>query len=269
MPATTFKQFSQKILLSLYKRLHATGILSSSFGQFLLRHCYFAYKTLVEAGPVSKLQNQITPGSWVIDVGANIGFFSIHFSRWVSNGGKVLAIEPEPGNCRQLARNLRKTPGHNLVEILQLAADNRNSEAKLAINPVHPGDHRLSTRGITVQTRTVDDIMAERNNPPVSLIKIDVQGAEQRVLQGAAATIRRCRPALFVEVDETTLRGFDTCAEDILSLLVDAGYAIHTLEQGRQHTLPEALRILAARRYTDFLFLPDRGGEKSIQAAKE
>ena len=63
---------------------------------------YGIYKRYFEAGPIDRLQEFVPPGSLVIDVGANVGFFSLRFARWVGAEGKVIAIEPEERNCNNL-----------------------------------------------------------------------------------------------------------------------------------------------------------------------
>lgn len=75
------------------------------------------------------------------------------------------------------------------AETVEAAAAEVTGEGFLQISPVHPGDHkRLS---ISVTLTTVDDVIASRGWPEVSLIKVDVQGAEARVLAGAQKTIQR------------------------------------------------------------------------------
>src|SRR5260370_40368150 len=59
---------------------------------------YPIYKKYFEAGPIDRLREFVPAGTLVIDVGANVGFFSLRFARWVGDGGKVIAIEPEDKN---------------------------------------------------------------------------------------------------------------------------------------------------------------------------
>ena len=60
------------------------------------------YKQYFEAGPIDRLQEFVPSGSLVIDVGANVGFFSLRFAKWVGKGGKVISIEPEDRNYNRL-----------------------------------------------------------------------------------------------------------------------------------------------------------------------
>ena len=69
---------------------------------------YLAYKRLIEAGPVDGLRGVVATGSTVFDVGANIGFFSFRFARWVGPEGRVIAIEPEARNIASLRRRVAR-----------------------------------------------------------------------------------------------------------------------------------------------------------------
>ena len=77
---------------------------------------------------------------------------------------------------------------------------------------------------------TIDDLLAARGWPEVSLIKIDVQGAEGRVLAGAAETLRRFHPALFLEIDDHQLRRYGSSADALLRSIAALGYTIHSRE---------------------------------------
>jgi hypothetical protein len=94
----------------------------------------------------------------------------------------------------------------------------------------------------------------------VSLIKIDVQGAEMRVLAGATAILARDRPALFVEIDPAGLARFGASVDSLLGWLAGFGYAPHrTARGGARPCAREALdRALAHRGYADLLFLASR-----------
>jgi hypothetical protein len=70
------------------------------------------------------------------------------------------------------------------VDLVQAVAAERSGELRLQINPHHPGDHRINEVGVPVCAVRLDDMLRERGWPEVSLIKIDVPGAEDRVLEG-------------------------------------------------------------------------------------
>jgi FkbM family methyltransferase len=246
-------------LLALYRVVTATGVLNTPWGRSLYEASYWLYKSRYEAGPVQWLRKWVRPKTVVIDVGANIGFFTLHFASWVSEGGKVLAIEPEAVNYARLQRNVSRSGFAAVVDAVNAAAADAAGEALLELNPLHPGDHKLGTTGVAVATITLDHLLAARGWPEVSLIKIDVQGAEMRVLAGARETIPRFRPALFVEVEDQKLRRYGSSASELITRCTGSGYTIHTLAEdalAKPLTAGEALALVEAKGYTDLLLLP-------------
>jgi FkbM family methyltransferase len=198
----------------------------------------------------------------VVDVGANIGFFTLQFASWVNQGGRVIALEPEPANCGHLRRAVGRSGFAAVVEIVEAAAAETTGEALLELSSVHPADHRLGTRGVRVAMTTIDELLAARDWAEVSLIKIDVQGAEARVLAGARQTLERCRPALFLEVNDEQLCHYGSSARALLTECTDRGYTVHALGKDAVSaplTLDQALARGQAPRYFDALLLPAGG----------
>jgi len=138
----------------------------------------------------------LKPGSTFIDVGANIGDFSLLAASVIGNEGKVLAFEPEAANCQWVKRNIELN-GHKNVEVFQLALSDSDGEAPLYLGgrcDYHSllKDQREREAGaITVKTRTLDSLLEERGQFRVDMIKVDVEGAELEVLKGARETLRR------------------------------------------------------------------------------
>jgi FkbM family methyltransferase len=244
--------------LSLYRLGKHSGVFSTSLGRSIFERAYSLYKTTFEAPYVEELQKWVRPGTMVVDVGAFIGFFSHRFAQWVSGSGRVLALEPEPDNFARLKVKMEKAGLTAVVDLVQAAADDSSGERRLEINEVCPVDHKLSGQGIPVTATTIDDLLAARGWPPVSLIKIDVQGAEARVIEGAYRTIASFHPTLFIEVSDATLRVYGSCAEKLLLTLMEMGYTIHRLQRERcsdAMTVQQALRWQQVSGYADLLFL--------------
>lgn len=250
----------QSALLKIYRRVGDMGILSNGPGRWLFEATYLTYKSL-EAGPVDRLASYVTPGSWVIDVGANIGFFTRRFARWVGkSGGRVLAIEPEDHNLERLKYWLGRNHLGDRVEVLPVAAAERDGTLFLAINPHHPGDHHLAKSGVPVRVTTLDTLIRERDGPSVSLIKIDVQGAEHRVLMGATEILRRDHPALFVEMDERRLQENGSSVIGVAAFLGTFGYSPFRMDRSGAAPVRDLATEAACWRgrdsYGDILFLP-------------
>ena len=141
----------------------------------------------------------------VFDVGANVGIFTAALSRTVGPDGHVVSIEPLPETAEILKRNAQSTGIQN-VTVIVAAADAADGLATLNLaddNALHtlgwpiPGHPVIGA--VEVATRTLDGIWAEAGYPIVSFLKIDVEGAEARVLRGARQLLDECRPALLVE----------------------------------------------------------------------
>src|ERR1700730_4022529 len=97
---------------------------------------YALYKRYFEAGPIERLKEFVPIGSLVIDVGANVGFFSLRFAKWVGDGGKVISIEPEDRNYNSLILTLRRKGFLNRVDALKAVSAAAPGTMFLEINPV-------------------------------------------------------------------------------------------------------------------------------------
>jgi FkbM family methyltransferase len=133
------------------------------------------------------LRSFVVPGTTFIDVGANIGWFSVIGSRLVGEKGNVLAIEPEPRNLRLLRRNVARNRCRNVL-ILPWAAGAEARVARLFRSEDNQGDHRMETASdrldsVEVLVKPLDSLPSKWSKN-VSVIKMDTQGSEGAVLRG-------------------------------------------------------------------------------------
>lgn len=246
----------QKFILFAYRIVSSTGILSTAWGQWLADGVYSFYKRIFEPG-IEHLSFLVQPGTSIVDVGANVGFFTLKFAKWVSDGGRVIAIEPEPANLDALNRAISRS-GTTIIDVIQAAAAEKEGELYLSLNPMNPADHRLAERGIPVKAVTIDGLMQARGWPSVSLIKIDVQGAEPRTLAGAKETISRFNPAIFIEIDDEALREAGFSADSLIESLRLQGYKMYGAEKGAVGiplSNDEAMAKCKDIGYADFVFI--------------
>ncbi|MGO4666591.1 FkbM family methyltransferase [Bosea sp. 2RAB26] len=247
----------QNILIALYGRVEATGIISTRAGRAAFEWAYLRYKRYWEAKNARLLRTLATPGSVVIDVGANIGYFTILFARWVGPEGLVVAIEPEPANVESLRRRMARHRLNQRVDICEAVASDAIGLAHLAVNASNPADHRMAAVGLPVKSVTLDSLSDTCAGRRVSLIKIDVQGHEAAVLEGSKKILRQ-QPAIFIELDEVLLNVNGSSASSIVDQLAEYGYDPHTIgKEGLSSPLSkiELQDMLTRLGYADFLFL--------------
>lgn len=251
----------QAIGLTAYGLLARTGLMRQPWARRAFIEIYALYKTWVEAGPIDRLKDFVTPGSLVIDVGANIGFFSLKFADWVGDEGLIIAIEPDRENFTTLVKKAQSTGLESRIRFLNVAASDKAGSVPFERNELHPGDHRIApgtNDGPNVPAVTLDELLAETKGRSLSLVKIDVQGAEMLVLAGAEQMLRNRCPALFVEVDDGALRHFGKSADAFVSSIESAGYRTYELTKGQPRLWPreQLFADLDRRGYLDVLLLP-------------
>src|SRR6266700_3463514 len=173
----------QRALLWIYQSWLAQAMLATPVGRAAFERFYLIYKDWIEAPGAVHLAVYVDRGEWVIDVGANIGFFTEKFACWVKSGGRVIAIEPEPLNYSCLLRRVRNGGHDHVVITRKVVADARDGSIFLEVCKNHPGNHHISENaGLRAEARRIDSLVAELGSPQIGLIKIDTQGAELRVL---------------------------------------------------------------------------------------
>lgn len=151
------------------------------------------------------------PGSTAIDVGANIGQWSVQMAKQVGASGRLFAFEPIPLLASSLRRTFRVN-GMLHAEAVPVALSDRAGEATLHVNLsdlaiVDSGVSSLDrpapgSKPLIVPVETLDAFLAGRTVPAVSFIKIDVEGHEPRVLAGAQETLARHRPVVVIETHD-------------------------------------------------------------------
>ena len=157
---------------------------------------YYASGHLPEPGSLALVQKLLKPGGTFIDVGANVGLFSVAAGRQVGPTGSILSFEPAPETMSALTATMRLNGLSPIVTLHQSAAGRENGTAKLNVGHIcgHssllPIDDKRET--IDVSVVVLDDIIGDRQ---VDLIKIDVEGWELEVLEGLRKTLANNRDA--------------------------------------------------------------------------
>jgi len=204
-----------------------------------LRYKAWCWKKYFNEADIRAATRLARAGSTCIDVGANAGVYSFFLQR---AGAKVEAFEPIPELADALKKRFKDS-----INIHQVAASNSNAETQIH-TPLINGKPLYgyascenswaaeSEISLTVQTQTIDSF----NFQDVSLIKIDVEGYEFSVLEGAFKTIERYKPALVIEAEE---RHRPNAVSSISAYLGQFGYRGKFISMGNEYPLEEFVQI--------------------------
>ena len=175
------------------------------------------------------------PGGTVLDVGANVGAYTLLFGQWVGAAGRVLAFEPQPEIYDGLAAHVQLNALGRVVSPIMAAVSDRAATADLIVSGT-AGESRLAGAGeagsATLPTTlvTLDDVCAQRQLRP-DVIKIDVEGWELAVLRGARRLLARCpEVALFVEMHPSIWPLIGVSQADVLAELEAQQLTIEPLD---------------------------------------
>jgi len=212
----------------------------------------------------------LRPGMVFVDVGANIGEFTLFGAKRVGSSGKVLAFEPGDAMVDVLARNVAANR-LTQVEIHRIGLGDRDATLPLfAPGPAEGEDpHLYSTyrrahgggaaRPVqTIRIRPLDDVLAEHPLERLDVMKIDVEGGELPALEGARATLARHRPRLMVEFNRATSAAAGYTVDDLARLLVEQGYALSRVDRRGFHAIDPA-RLAELPGETNVIATPARG----------
>lgn len=151
-------------------------------------------------------------GDVVFDIGANIGYMSLYFSQCVGASGKIYAFEPEQKNHQALLDNVELNKSQNII-IQRLAATDVAKTLKLYLAQDNFGAHSTVFNDETLTENyeeilgiPLDTFVQEKQIDTITLVKIDVEGAEYEVLQGMKEILKQQRPILIVELNDALQR---------------------------------------------------------------
>jgi FkbM family methyltransferase len=187
---------------------------------------------LFEDAEAQFFQRYLQPGMTVLDIGAHHGFYSLIASRAVQPGGAVHSFEPSPRERVQLLRNLRLNRCGNLT-VYSNALGAFHSKATLYLvqgnqdgcNSLRQPDGVPATLSVEVEVVPLDDFLKNRGLQDIDFLKMDVEGAELSVLQGATGLLNSSqRPVILAEVSDLRTKAWGYAAREILAYLEQKGF---------------------------------------------
>jgi len=139
------------------------------------------------------IRDHLPPGGTFVDIGANIGYYTVLASMIVGDGGRVFAFEPEPVNFETLKKNIALNGLRNVTPEARACTD-REGELRLFLDASNAGGHHLDdvrdgSRAVSIPAVTLDGYFRQAGGP-IDLIKMDIQGHEPVALRGMMDTLR-------------------------------------------------------------------------------
>jgi FkbM family methyltransferase len=178
------------------------------------------------------LQKFLRSGDGVLDIGANIGLFTLEAAAIVGEKGRVTAYEPDPATYTRLVENCMLND-FSFAHCKQMAVSSQRGVLQFNIagkgydawNSLAPIPSKKITNTIDVNTTTLDHEISEYPAPEnITLIKIDVEGWELFVLKGGADFLQQYSPVCMVEFTEINLNAAGSSSKDVFECMEGFGY---------------------------------------------
>lgn len=194
-----------------------------------------------EASETAWFSNRIAHGDTVLDIGANVGWFTLLAAKFGGRHAEIHAFEPRPDTARMLKRTISDNGLRDQVHVWEYALSNQWAELELCWSDTagNPGNSFLATtasRGAPAGKATVFTAILDEFLPEVApdIVKIDVEGAEPLVFMGATNAIKRKRPPILSELFPAQLEMVaGVSAKDYIDMMASFGYRCYLLEDGK------------------------------------
>lgn len=197
------------------------------------------------------IDEQLREGDVVLDIGANIGYYTLLAARKVGARGRVYAFEPDPINFSLLSQNVELN-GYQNVVLVNKAVGETSEDLKLYLSDVNAGDHRTydsdgGRRTITIPCTSMDDYFRGRESR-VDFIKMDIQGFECRALRGMQETLGQSEKVrLTAEFWPHGLVRAGDSPEELIRLLELNGFKLYDIDENTGSIGPvDVARLLAS-----------------------
>ena len=209
------------------------------------------------------VKKHVSKGDFVLDLGANIGYYTLLFAKIVGDSGRVYAFEPDPVNFALLKKNV-EVNNYNNVVLVQKAVSNKSEKSKLYLCEGNLADHRIydthnGRKSIQIETTKLDDFFNDKNIR-FDFIKMDIEGAEGGAVQGMRNILKRSKNIkIITEFYPEALEGFGIGAREYLNLLLRHNFKFFMLDEKekkiREISAPKLLKEYPKenRKFTNLL----------------
>ena len=174
----------------------------------------------------------------VVDIGANVGYYSITAARLIGSEKRVFSFEPQERVVGKLRRNIELNALSNVVVFPFALADAPGNvtfyvptEGQEGLGSMRANGRFAVAKTVEVEARRLDDVLATLGNPEIGLVKMDAEGAEILILRGATRLLASAnKPSLIFEANEANCKPFGYCVFDLLQYIYSFGYRLRQLD---------------------------------------
>lgn len=212
------------------------------------------------------VKKEIKRGDVVLDIGANVGFYTLIFARLVGPEGKVFAFEPDPESFYLLKKNV-EINGYTNVILIQKAVSNSSGKLRLYLAELNKGDHRIwdsreKRNSIEIESIRLDDYFKNYSGK-VSFIKIDTQGAEGLVFQGMSDFLKQNNNVrIILEFWPAGLERTGIDPADFLKLISEHGFKLYQMKEKKNSlelaNIGELLKIVSIDKWFNLFLIKEK-----------
>jgi len=188
-----------------------------------------------EPKQVKLIKSIVKKGDTVLDIGANIGYYTLLLAKLVGPTGKVYAFEPDPENFRILKKNVGLNKYKNIV-LEQKAVSNKSGKLKLFLSDENNGDHRIyNPSGERKEFREISSIKLDnyfKRKPKIAFFKMDIQGVEPDAFEGMKSILNEKDIKFTTEFSPENLYSAGRSPLGFIKLLNDLGFSLFDLDAG-------------------------------------
>ncbi len=208
------------------------------------------------------LQAALRPDTWAFDIGANIGLMSVPLLK-AQPSVQVLSVEASPLTAGYLARTIAGSSCRDRWQLVSKALGATEGEIDFftatgtdgVFDGMRDTGRARKSAKVKVPLTTIDALWHGLGHPAVSVVKIDVEGAEAEVLRGGRACLRTTRPVILLEWNRQNLAAYDCPTESLLAHAADLNCDVLNVPGLAPVTSPASLRLQTGMSET-FLLVP-------------
>lgn len=190
------------------------------------------------------VKKNVKKGDIVLDIGANIGYYTLLFAQLVGPHGRVYAFEPDPSNFDLLKKSIELN-GYQNVTLIQKAVSNKSGKIKLylgdgnrAINRIYDAGMNDARQSVEVDIVNLDNYFQDYTGK-IDFVKIDVEGSEGGVLEGMPLILQKSkRLKIMTEFDPFLMKKFGSEPYEYIQLLLNAGFKVYDILSKKGKMIP-------------------------------